>query len=54
MNSTAQTKWPDLSKDARALELAKTAMGWSELTAEAQMDASRYLVKLAQEFKESL
>lgn len=48
------TKWPDLSKDRKAEELAKVAMGWNELTTEQQMDASRYLVKLAQEIKESL
>jgi hypothetical protein len=51
---TQQIKWPDLSKDAKATELAKTAMGWKDMTIEQQMDASRYLVKLAQEFKESL
>jgi hypothetical protein len=56
-NSTQQrTKlmWPNLSKDQRALELAKIAIGWSEMRAEQQMDASSYLLKLAQEFKCSL
>jgi hypothetical protein len=52
--NTNQVKWPSLSKDQRALALAKIAMGWDVMSAEEQMDAARYLVKLAQEFKESL
>jgi hypothetical protein len=54
MDSKQQIKWPDLSKDQRAIELAKTAMGWNEMTSEQQMDASRYLIKLADEFKDVL
>lgn len=54
MNNTAQIKWPDLSKDTRAVELAKTAMGWANLSAEQQMDSSRELLRRAQEIKEAL
>lgn len=54
MDSTQQVKWPDLSKDQRAVELAKTAMGWEQMSTEQRMDGARYLAKLAQEFKESL
>ncbi len=55
MNNTANTpKWPDLSKDAKAVELAKTAMGWEDLTIEDQMDRAGELVAKAQQFKESL
>lgn len=36
------------------MELAKTAMGWAELSAEQQMDSTRELLRRAQEFKEAL
>lgn len=32
-----RTVWPDLSKNKRAMELAKVAMGWADMTAEQQM-----------------
>ena len=54
MERKQQIKWPDLSKDAKALELAKTAMGWAEMTSEQQIASHQYLIKLATEFKESL
>lgn len=54
VNHDLRLKWPDLSKDMKAVELAKSAMGWKDMTTEQQMDASQYLAKLAQEFKESL
>lgn len=53
-NQQLRAQWPDLSKDEKAIELAKSAMGWKDMTTEQQMDASRYMLKLAQEFKESL
>lgn len=46
--------WPDLSKDQRAIELAKTAMGWDALTTEQKMDRSRELAQRAQQIKETL
>lgn len=46
--------WLNLSKDQRAVELAKTAMGWDVMTPAQQMDATSYMLKLAQEYKESL
>lgn len=54
MNSEQKINWPDLSKDQRATELAKTAMGWDDLTIEDQMDSSRKLIQLAQQFKVQL
>jgi hypothetical protein len=54
METTSTPKWPDLSKDQKAQELAKLAIGWESMTIEQRMDATRYMLKLAQEFKESL
>lgn len=54
MENNKQLTWPDLSKDARAIELAKTAMGWDSLSTEQKMDRSRELVEKAQEFKGAL
>jgi len=54
MNSTPKANWPDLSKDQRAFELAKTAMGWNDLTAAEQMGRSEELVTKTQTYKESL
>ena len=49
-----QIKWPDLSIDQKAVELAKTAMGWDDLTIEDQMDSARKLAQLAQIYKGQL
>lgn len=54
MQTGQQLKWPDLSKDQKAIELAKTAMGWDDLTIEDQMDSSRKLIELAQIYKVKL
>lgn len=54
MTQTVKAQWPDLSKDAKALELAKTSMGWDDLTIEDQMDSSRKLLELAQIYKAKL
>lgn len=51
MDSKQQAAWQNLSKDARALELAKSAMGWDSLTTVQQMDRSRELLVKAQTFK---
>lgn len=47
-------QWPDLTKDTKAVELAKVAMGWSNLTVEQQMDATSELAQRAQQIKETL
>lgn len=51
MDSKQQAAWQNLSKDARALELAKSAMGWNLLTTEQRMDRTRELLVKAQTFK---
>lgn len=50
----AKYNWPDMTKDAKAIELAKTALGWNLMTAEQQMDNVRALSVRAQEIKEAL
>jgi len=54
MNNEVRTEWPNLNKDTRAVELAKIAMGWDQLSVEQKMERSRELVQKAQDFKESL
>lgn len=54
MDSKQQAAWQNLSKDARALELAKSAMGWNSLTTEQRMDHTRELLAKAQTFKGAL
>lgn len=54
MDKDTKLNWPDLSIDRRAMELAKTAVGWDSMTPEQQTEATHYLLKLAQEFKEGL
>jgi len=49
-----QVRWPDLSKDDKAVYLAKQTMGWEDLTIEDQMDSTRKLLQLAQIYKEKL
>jgi hypothetical protein len=54
MTNAAKQQWPNMSKDQRAMELAKTAIGWDKMTPEEQTQAVGYLAKLANEFKEAL
>lgn len=46
--------WPNLNKDQRAVELAKTALGWAEMSTEQRMDNARRLAERAQQIKETL
>lgn len=50
----ARIVWPDLTKDHRALALAKVAMGWADMTTEQQMANARQLTQRAQEIKATL
>lgn len=55
INNNPDRVVPDsLDKDLRAQELAKIALGWADMSAEQRMDASRALLKRAQEIKETL
>lgn len=54
VNHGLRAQWPDLSKDQKAVELAKVAMGWEDLTTEDQMDSSRKLVELATIYRAKL
>lgn len=52
MNNDA--KWPNLSIDQKAIELAKTAMGWEKMTADQQMCHASELAQKAQTYKIAL
>lgn len=59
MESTITTVWPDLSKDRRAEEQAKIALGWKDLNFGAMTDAEkdvhvRALITRAQQIKSIL
>jgi hypothetical protein len=54
MDSKQQAAWQNLSKDARALELAKSAMGWDSLTWAQRAAKHGELVVKAQQFKGAL
>lgn len=54
MDNNTKYNWPDLSKDAKAIELAKVAIGWDELTIEQRIARHRELVVKAEEFKGAL
>jgi hypothetical protein len=47
-----QIQWPDLSKDSRAVELAKQELSWDGLTAEQKMNDSSTLAQHAQRIKD--
>lgn len=53
-NHALRAQWPDLSKDQRAMELAKVAMGWADMDTAQQMANLSALARRAQEFKEAL
>lgn len=54
LNETQNVKWPDLSKNQRAAELAKTAIGWADMTAEQQMDNLQAMIVRAAEIEKTL
>lgn len=53
MSETTKETWPDLSRDARAWELAKIALGISD-TSTLTPEETTALVTTAQEIKKSL
>lgn len=46
--------WSQLNSEERALELAKTAMGWNDLTQEQQEQKAQELTAKAEQFKGAL
>lgn len=53
-NIVLRAQWPDLTKDQRAVALAKIALCWDTLTTEDKMDSARELALRAQVIKEQL
>ena len=53
MTNQERDQWnkAGLDKDARAMSLAKAALGWDAMTSEQQMDNTRLLLIRAQEIK---
>lgn len=47
-------QWPDMTKDNRAMELAKVALGWASMDTATQMGSLSRLALRAQEIKETL
>lgn len=43
--------WPNLTKEQRALELAKTALGWNELSPAEQIRHASELIERAQQIE---
>jgi hypothetical protein len=54
MANNGTTRWPDMTVDNRAMELAKTALGWADMDAAAQMQNLSTLAARAQQFKVAL
>jgi hypothetical protein len=54
MNEAAKQNWPNLDKDQRAMELAKVALDWSELTIDDQTTQLSRLIELAQIYKNQI
>ncbi len=54
VSQEARIQWPDLSKDTRALVLAKVALGWDTMSAVQQMDNAQALAIRAQQIKGAL
>jgi hypothetical protein len=54
MANNGTTRWPDMTVDNRAMELAKTALGWDDMDADTQMKNLSTLAVRAQQFKVAL
>lgn len=54
MANNGTTRWPDMTVDNRAMELAKTALGWAAMDAATQMKNLSTLAGRAQDFKAAL
>lgn len=49
-----RAQWPDLTKDQRAMELAKIAVGWAEMQPDEQMERLAELVRRARDINDVL
>jgi hypothetical protein len=53
-NHDLRAQWPDLSKDQRAMELAKIALGWNDMTPDEQAVRLGELVRRAKDINDVL